>query len=263
MARNRRTDESGKQIDNVILSAIPEREFLLLKPHLRYVAFSAGENLQEPGKHINQCYFINSGLVSLVVDATSGKSVEVGVAGYEGMTGDTLAAGVKRVTHWSVTEVAGDGFRISAGTLERIMQSARELEKQAHRFTAIQMLQVAQTAACNRLHDVGQRLARWLLMTDDRVRQKTLSVTHDFLSMMLGTDRTSVTAAAQSLQEREVIEYSRGKLRILNRKKLEQAVCECYSAIAQFNRELGLNSSPKVEGRSRSRASVIRGLPEA
>jgi CRP-like cAMP-binding protein len=83
-------------------------------------------------------------------------------------------------------------------------------------------------------------MARWLLITDDRVREKALSVTHDFLSMMLGTDRTSVTAAAQSLQERGVIAYSRGKLKILDRKKLEDAVCECYGAIAQFNRELGL-----------------------
>jgi len=240
MSKNYRTDEHGHRIRNLILSGIPEREFLLLKPDLRYVEFSAGQNLQEPGDLIDSCYFINSGLVSLVVDTHSGKSVEVGVAGYEGMTGDTLAAGIKRTTHWAVTEVAGDGFRISGGALEDAMQTARELEKKAHRFTAIQMLQVAQTAACNRLHDIGQRLARWLLLTDDRVRAKTLLVTHDFLSMMLGTDRTSVTAAAQSLQKRGVVDYSRGKLRILRRKELESAVCECYAAIAQFNRELGL-----------------------
>jgi CRP-like cAMP-binding protein len=242
MSKNYRTDEHGHRIYNLILSGIPEREFLLLKPHLRYVEFVVGQNLQEPGNHIDDCYFINNGLVSLVVDTNSGKSVEVGVAGYEGMTGDTLTAGIKRATHWTVTEVAGDGFRISGSILEEVVQSARELEKKTHRFTAIQMLQVAQTAACNRLHDIGQRLARWLLMTDDRVRATTLLVTHDFLSMMLGTDRTSVTAAAQSLQKRGVIHYSRGKLRILDRKELENAVCECYAAIAQFNPELGLTS---------------------
>jgi len=240
MRRHRRTDKAGNRINNVILSVIPEREFRLLRPRLRHVALSAGQNLQEPSNGIEASYFINSGLVSLVVGTKSGKSVEVGIAGYEGMTGVTLAAGIRRSTHWAVTEVAGDAFRIEAAALEKTLESAPELQKMANRFAAIQAMQLAQTAACNRLHDVGQRMARWLLITDDRVREKTLSVTHDFLAMMLGTDRTSVTAAAQSLQEGGVIAYSRGKLKILDRKKLEDAVCECYGAIAQFNRELGL-----------------------
>jgi len=240
MRRQQRTDKKGNRINNVILSAIPEREFRLLRPRLHYVAFSAGQNLHEPGNGMDTSYFINAGLISLVVGMKSGKSVEVGIAGYEGMTGVTLVAGIRRTTTWAVTEVAGDGFRVDAANLEKALDSAPELQKMANRFVTIQAMQLAQTAACNRLHDVGQRMARWLLMTDDRVREKTLSVTHDFLSMMLGTDRTSVTAAAQSLQEYGVIRYSRGKLRILDRKKLEDSVCECYAAIAQFNRELGL-----------------------
>src|SRR5215831_10150536 len=236
----KRTDTKGNPIANVILSSIPDREFRLVRPHLHHLTFSVGQNLQKQGNGIDASYFVNSGLVSLVVGTKSGKSVEVGIAGYEGMTGVALAAGIRRTTHWAVTEVAGDAFRIEATALEKALESAPELQKMANRFAAIQAMQLAQTAACNRLHDVGQRMARWLLITDDRVREKTLSVTHDFLAMMLGTDRTSVTAAAQSLQERGVIAYSRGKLKILDRKKLEGAVCECYAAIAQFNRELGL-----------------------
>jgi CRP-like cAMP-binding protein len=241
---HQRNDKDGNPVRNVLLSTIPEKEFELLKPHLRHVAFTAGQNLQDPRNGIDASYFINSGLVSLVVGTKSGKSVEVGIAGYEGMTGVALAAGIRRTTSWEVTEVSGDGFRINASALEKALDSAPKLKEMANRFAALQAMQLAQTAACSRLHDVGQRLARWLLMTDDRVRQSTLSVTHDFLSMMLGTDRTSVTAAAQSLQEREIIEYSRGKLKILDRNKLENAVCECYAAIAQFNRELGLAQDP-------------------
>jgi CRP-like cAMP-binding protein len=253
MGENRiRTDKHGNQINNVILSALPEREFRLLKPHLRHIAFSVGQNLQEPGNAIDASYFINSGLVSLVVGTKSGKSVEVGIAGYEGMTGVTLTAGIRRTTHWAVTEVGGDGFRVQAGALEEALETAPGLQKLANRFAAIQAIQLAQTAACNRLHNVRQRMARWLLMTDDRVKQKTLSVTHDFLSMMLGTDRPTVTAAAKSLQHRGVIEYSRGKLKILNRKKLERAVCECYGALQQFNKELGLIDQNPIGTKRRS-----------
>jgi CRP-like cAMP-binding protein len=240
MLHNHRTDEAGHPIRNILLSSIPEKEFLMLRSHLRYTEFSAGQNLEQPHDHIDVCYFINRGLVSLVVEMKTGKSVEVGIAGYEGMTGDTLAGGIRHTTHWAVTEVAGDGFRISADVIERALESARTLEKMVSRFTAIQSLQTAQTAACNRLHDTYERMARWLLMTDDRVREKTLFVTHDFLSMMLGTDRTSVTAAAQSLRQHGAIDYSPGKLRILDRTILQKLVCECYAAVAQFNRDLGL-----------------------
>jgi CRP-like cAMP-binding protein len=235
-----RKDKRGNTIANVILSSIPDREFRILRPHLHHVAFAVGQNLQKQGNGIEASYFVNSGLVSLVVGTKSGKSVEVGIAGYEGMTGVALAVGIRRTTHWVVTEAAGDGFRVPASALEKTLDSMPELQKQANRFAAIQAMLLAQTTACNRLHDTHQRMARWLLMTDDRVREKTLSVTHDFLSMLLGTDRTSVTAAARLLQARGVIEYSRGKLRILQRPQLEEAVCECYAAIRQFNRELGL-----------------------
>jgi CRP-like cAMP-binding protein len=236
-----RRDKEENRINNVILTQIPDREFRLIKPHLQHVTFAVSQNLEEPGKGIDSFYFINSGLVSLVVGMKSGKGVEVGIAGYEGMTGLALTAGIQHTTYWTVTEVAGEGFRIKASVLEKLLDSAPQLQAEANRFVAVQAMQLAQTSACNRLHTLEQRMARWLLMTDDRVQQKTLSVTHDFLSMMLGTDRPSITASAQSFQERGAIKYSRGKLAILNRKKLEAAACECYAALKQFNPELGLN----------------------
>jgi CRP-like cAMP-binding protein len=108
------------------------------------------------------------------------------------------------------------------------------------RYAAIRGMQVAQTAACNRLHDIGQRLARWLLMTQDRVDSGSLPITHDFLATMLGTDRPSVSEAAGVLQKNKVIEYTRGAVKIMNRKKLENSACECYGVIQQYDSELGL-----------------------
>lgn len=235
-----RTNGSGSRIKNCMLASIPKKEFELLKPELKHVPLRIGERLHEPDKGIRWSYFVNSGLVSLLIGTESGKSVEVGITGHEGMTGAALVAGVKRTTHTAVTEIAGDAYRIPGSVLEKALKSAPELLKMANRFAAIQAMQIAQTAACNRLHGVSQRMARWLLMTDDRVSEKTLCVTHDFLSMMLGTDRPSVTASAIALQKHGVIHYVRGKLEILDRKKLERAVCECYWVIQKFNRELGL-----------------------
>lgn len=151
-----------------------------------------------------------------------------------------LAAGLNRTTHLAVMEVAGDGVRIKSDLFGELLTSTPILKMLANKFASVQAMQFAQTAACNRLHAVLPRMARWLLMTDDRVSADSLKVTHDFLSMMLGTDRPSVTAAARTLQQQGTIHYQRGTLRILCRKKLENLVCECYAAIRQFNPDLGL-----------------------
>jgi len=239
-----RTDVGGNFVKNIILESIPEEEFSQLKPHLEHVALEVGRKLHEPREGIEFSYFLNRGLVSLLVEMAEGKSVEVGVAGYEGMTGVALAAGLTRTTHLAVMEVAGDGLRIKADIFRRVLTSSPTLKILANRLAAV-AVQIAQTAACNRLHEVGPRMARWLLMTDDRVAAECLKVTHDFLSMMLGTDRPSVTAAARKLQRQGIIQYKRGTLRILHREKLEDEVCECYAAIRQFNHDLGLPDRPR------------------
>ena len=162
-----RTDAEGNFINNIILDSIPEEEFSQLKPHLEHVALEVGRKLHEPREGIQFSYFLNSGLVSLLVETAEGKSVEVGVAGYDGMTGVALAVGLSRTTHLAVMEVAGDGFRIKADVFRRILTSAPTLKLLANRFAAVQAMLIAQTAACNRLHEVGARMARLLLMTDD------------------------------------------------------------------------------------------------
>jgi CRP-like cAMP-binding protein len=139
-----------------------------------------------------------------------------------------------------VVQITGDGFRIEAGALQNTLESAPRLQEILSRYAAIRGMQIAQTAACNRLHDIGQRLARWLLMTQDRVDSGSLPITHDFLATMLGTDRPTVSLAAGVLQRKKIIEYTRGAVKIVNRKKLEDSACECYAVIQQYDGELGL-----------------------
>jgi CRP-like cAMP-binding protein len=139
-----------------------------------------------------------------------------------------------------VVQITGDGFRVAVGALQHALEFAPHLQLILSRYAAIRGMQVAQTAACNRLHDIEQRLARWLLMTQDRVDSGLLPITHDFLATMLGTDRPTVSLAAGVLQRKKLIEYTRGAVKIVNRKKLEDSACECYEVIQRYNGKLGL-----------------------
>ena len=185
-------------------------------------------------------HFPNKGMISLVVPTEGGRTVEAGVVGNEGMTGMAATVGLRRSPLREVAQISGDGFRVATAAFQRTLRSAPELSSALSRYAVLQGLQVAQTAACNRLHEIEQRLARWLLMVQDRIDEGMLMITHDFLATMLGTDRPSVTVAAGTLQKRSLIEYTRGAVKIVNRKKLEGFVCECYGIIQQFNGELGL-----------------------
>jgi CRP-like cAMP-binding protein len=129
---------------------------------------------------------------------------------------------------------------VKIGALKSVLQAAPELQRILTRYAVVQGMQFAQTAACNRLHNIEQRFARWLLITQDRVDSPTLAITHDFLATMLGTDRPTVSLAAGVLQDKRIIKYTRGSVRILSRTKLEACTCECYGVIQQYNRNIGL-----------------------
>jgi CRP-like cAMP-binding protein len=171
----------------------------------------------------------------------NGKTAEAGIVGNEGFTGTLAAVGLSRSTLQAVIQITGDGFRVEVGALQNTLESAPHLQLMLSRYAAIRGMQVAQTAACNRLHGIEQRLARWLLMTQDRVNSASLPITHDFLATMLGTDRPSVSLAARVLQKKKLIEYIRGAVKIVNRKALEKSACECYAVIRQYDGELGLS----------------------
>lgn len=235
-----RTNATGKPIRNRILLHIPDREFRVVRPHLEYVSLPHHRTLHEAARRLEFVYFPNNGLISLVVATEDGKTVEAGVVGREGVVGVPSAVGLVRDPLRQVVQIAGDGFRVKVGALHMLLESSPQLQMTLSRYAILQGMQVAQTAACNRLHDVGQRLARWLLMAQDRVEAASLPITHDFLSTMLGTDRPSVTLAAGVLQKRAAIRYVRGVVKILSRAKLEASACECYRVIQQFHGDLRL-----------------------
>jgi len=238
-----RIASDGKPVANKILLSIPENEFSAIGAHLEPVGLPRHSILHEPSEKLNFAYFPNAGLISVVVAMEDGKTVEAAVVGNEGAAGIPSAVSLTRSPLREVVQIAGEGFRVRVSTLQEVLKSAPEFQMMLSRYAVIQGIQVAQTAACNRLHDVEQRLARWLLMAQDRVDGGSILITHDFLATMLGTDRPSVSLAAGILQKKKNIEYSRGAVKILSRKKLEGSACECYGVIQQFNTEIGLEDS--------------------
>jgi CRP-like cAMP-binding protein len=235
-----RTNGEGKQVSNKVLLAIPDNEYELMRADLTFIDLPDHLTLHEPTQNIKFVYFPNKGMVSQVVVTKDGRTVEVGVVGNEGFVGAGLAVGLSRSSIREIIQVAGDGFRMVGGVLERILRAAPQLQLILNRHAGIQGMQVAQTAACNRLHDIQQRLSRWLLMTQDRVNLAVLPITHDFIATMMGTDRSTVSLAASVLQKKGIIEYMRGAVKVVNRRKLQNSACECYGVIQQFEDDLGL-----------------------
>jgi len=223
-----------KPVANLLLRSIPEREYEILEPHFEPFDLASQEILREPGEKIDCAYFLNSGLCASVVLTTDGRSVEVAVIGKEGMIGAAVAVGLHRSPHRIIVQVPGNSLRIASEALEQLLPDLPELQRQLGRYVMVRGMQVAQIAACNRLHEIEQRLARWLLMCRDRIDSDWLPVTHEFLAQMLGTGRPSVSLAAGMLQRAGLIENLRGSVKILNRKELENSACECYRAIQHF-----------------------------
>jgi CRP-like cAMP-binding protein len=235
-----RTNADGKPVNNKVLLAMPDNEYELMRADLTQIDLPDHLSLHEPTQNIEFVYFPNRGMVSQVVVTKDGRTVEVGVVGNEGYVGAGLAAGLSRSPVREIIQIAGDGSRMLGNALQRILRSAPQLQLILNRHTGLQGMQVAQTAACNRLHDIQQRLSRWLLMTQDRVDSGCLQITHDFIATMMGTDRSTVSLAASLMQKEGIIDYVRGAVKILNRRKLEKSACECYEVIHQFEDDLGL-----------------------
>jgi len=229
-----RTNAAGKPIRNKILLAMTGVEFPVIRPRLEYVALPSHLRLHEPHRAFKFVYFPNEGLISLVVAMANGKTVEAGIVGSEGVAGLPAVAGLTRGPLREVMQIGGNGFRIRIRDLAKTLDYTPNLQRILERYTMMLGLHVAQTAACNRLHDIDQRLARWLLMAYDRVDSGTLRITHDFLATMLGTDRPSVSLAAGLFQKMNIIEYTRGAVKILNRGALENQACECYAVIQRY-----------------------------
>jgi CRP-like cAMP-binding protein len=230
-----RTNPAGKPVRNKLLLAIPDQEFRKIRSRLQFIELPHHLTLHQPHQIVRFAHFPNAGLISLVVELKDGRSVEAGLLGNEGASGMPAVLGLGRSPLREIVQIAGDAFRVRVNTLRELLPSTPLLQATLNRYAAGLAMQVAQTAACNRLHKIEERLPRWLLIAQDRLDSGIVPITHDFLATMLGTDRPSVTVAAGMLQREGIIEYTRGFVRILNRKKLESFACECYALIKQYN----------------------------
>ena len=220
---------------NSMLAALPRKQYGHLLASLESVALNFGEVLYEPGERIRHVYFPNDSLVSLLTPVEGHLALEVGMVGREGMVGIPLYLGSDVSPVRALVQGAGTAMRMKSARFCREIRKSPQLQQEVGRYTGALMAQITQTAACNRFHVVEARLARWLLMTRDRVRSDEFRLTHEFLGHMLGVRRVGVTTAARALQRRKLISYSRGKIKILDQKGLEAACCSCYELVKDMH----------------------------
>jgi len=219
---------SQDSINNKILSALPGEEFARLAPHLEKVELSLGQVLYRPEEPITHVYFPEHAMGSLISTTSEGQCVEAGVIGWEGLIGINVLLGVDSTASECIVQLADSAHRIKTGVIKEEFKRGGVLQDKILLFTNALMTQISQTALCNRLHLVEERLARWLLMCHDRSTDKKLSLTQEFLSIMLGVNRPTVTVAAILLQSAGFIKYSRGKIIVIDREGLEHFTCDCY-----------------------------------
>jgi len=214
-----------------MLAALPRKQYQSLLSGLESVALRFGEVLYEPGERIRFVYFPGDSLVSLLTLVDGQSALEVGMVGREGMVGVPLSLGADVSPVRALVQGAGAAMRMKAARFSKEIRRSPQLQQEVNRYTGVLMAQITQTAACNRFHVVEARLARWLLMTQDRLRSDEFPLTHEFLGHMLGVRRVGVTKAARALQERRLIRYSRGNIQILNRRGLKASACSCYELV--------------------------------
>ena len=220
-------------VENRLLAALPVKEYRRLLPELEQVAMPFAEVIYEPGDLIRHVFFPNDSIVSLLSVVAERSTLEVGIVGNEGMAGIAAFLGVGNSQNRALVQGAGTAMRMKASTLRKEAARAGPLCRLLHLYTHSLLTQVSQTAACNRFHQVDARLARWMLMTHDRLRSDEFRLTQEFMSNMLGVRREGVSKAAGALQRDKLISYSRGHLRVLDRAGLKAVSCECYRVVKE------------------------------
>jgi CRP-like cAMP-binding protein len=232
-------------MQNHLLDALPAEDYARLLPDLELIAMPLAWVVYESGGHMDHVYFPTTSIVSLLYVTESGASAEIAIAGNEGLVGISLFMGGESTPSRAVVQSAGEGYRVNASVLKREFALGGALQHLALRYTQALITQMAQTAVCNRHHSVDQQLCRWLLLSMDRLPGNELKMTQELIANMLGVRREGVTAAAGDLQAAGLIHYSRGHITILDRKGLEQRVCECYAVVkTEFDRLLPYRSLP-------------------
>jgi CRP-like cAMP-binding protein len=227
---------------NRILNALPQTDRERLFPHLKLVQMPLGKTVYEFGRTMDHVYFPADCIVSLLHVLTNGASTEIAVVGNDGVVGVALFMGGETTTNRAVVQSAGYAYRLTGKRIKQEFERHGEMLNVLLRYTQALLTQMAQTAVCNRHHTVDQQLCRWLLLSLDRLVSNELTMTQELIANMLGVRREGVTDAAGKLQKHGVIAYSRGKITVLDRSRLEQLCCECYRVVRlEADRLLSLN----------------------
>ena len=225
---------------NKLLAALPTSDYERLVPHLKLVPLPIRQLIYESGEPITHVYFPQNAMISIVTTMKDGSTVEVGIVSNEGMVGIPVILGGKTTTTAAFVQVEGAGMRIDADVLRTEFNRGGAIQKLLLRYVRAIYTEVTQSCACNRLHPLEERLARWLLTVSDRLESDKFPLTQEFIAQMLGVRRSGVTEAANNLSRAKMIRYQRGQINILNREDLEPTSCECYRVIQnEFARLLG------------------------
>jgi CRP-like cAMP-binding protein len=237
VARGLRAADALPPVANRLLAALPARQRAAVMARVQPVAFDKGVVLSRPDDPIEWVYFPRSGLISLLVNFEDGTEAEVGLVGREGVLGSSVVLGSTTALVEHLVQAPVEAYRMDAAEFRAEAQADPVLMAHIHRYHHALHAQITQTAACNSRHDLGQRLAKWLLMAHDRVEGDVLPLTQDLLARMLGVHRPTISVAAGRLQEEHLIRYSPGRITILDRDGLERAACECHGASARWSRQ--------------------------
>ena len=226
-------EQPGPQSENHILSSLPPEDYRRLAPHIERHEATRGQVLYPQEYHMDYGYFPLNSMVSLVSRTADGESVEVGIVGHEGFAGVSLLLGVDKSPFEQMVQIPDGAVRVRTEVLREEFRRGGAFQTLALRYVQSLLLQTSQVAACNRLHTLSERLARWLLMCEDRVRRPDLPLTQEFISLMLGVRRPGVTEAAIILQAQGLIDYRRGSVRIRDRAELVESACDCYRIVKE------------------------------
>jgi CRP-like cAMP-binding protein len=224
---------------NHLLDALPEEDYGRLSPHLELIELPLGKVLYESGQKLRYVYFPTTCIVSMLYVMEDGASAEIAVVGNEGIVGISLFMGGDTTPSRALVQSAGYGYRLKAQLLKDEFNRAKVVMRLLLRYTQALITQMAQTAVCNRHHSVEQQLCRWLLLSLDRLSSDELTMTQELIANMLGVRREGVAESAGKLQREGLIEYSRGRISVLDRPGLEKRCCECYQVVKkEFDRLL-------------------------
>ena len=239
---------------NRLLSILPADEMAFIKPHLELVSFPVGSFVALSGDALKKFYFPNNGMISLLAETQSGGAVEVGFTGVEGMVGTPVLLGKNSMPYQALVQAPTEGYIADAGKVVELFAKRGAFHDAVLRYSYVEIRQLSQTAVCNHFHSIQSRMCRWLAVMCDRSGNRHVKLTHEFLAHFLGVQRTSIGAIANALQKEGIIDYSRGKIEILDLDRLKMNACECYSLIEkEFADFLDI---PKVSAMSNTRQTA-------